>query len=68
MSKCDSCSHSEVCKHKEEFQSFEKSQSPTDKPFKLEVSCEYFISKPYRTLTLDELQLRYGSGNYPFTK
>jgi hypothetical protein len=69
MSKCDSCSHSEVCQYKEEFQSFEQSQSPTDRPFcMVEVNCKYFSSKPYRTLTLDELQLRYGSGNYPFTK
>jgi hypothetical protein len=47
MSKCDSCSHSEVCKYKEEFQSFEQSQSPTDRPFcMVEVNCKYFSSKP----------------------
>jgi len=68
MSKCDSCSHSEICKHKEDFQLFEQSQSPTDKPFSVEAKCQYFNSNPM-IRTMDELQRMYSNQQAgPFCK
>ena len=46
MSKCDTCSHKEVCKFSEELKAFEAKQETIDKPFGVEIKCQHYKTEP----------------------
>ena len=69
MSKCDSCSHSEVCKHKEEFTNLEGKLPKAQLPFTSLIKCNQYIknesncgSNPYQRA--QEICQRYMNEGY----
>ncbi len=67
MSKCDSCSHSEVCKHKEEFINLEGKLPVTQSPFVSEVKCSKY-REGIMGYPKDYLTEKYGNQSGPHYK